>query len=172
MWLLTALLALVGTLLAHAVVVRRFAGRSGVILFLGVGAMVGGLFVVLTWLTLPTWIERAAAVALYAFACELYLFLFTFVSSSITVSLLLRLRHGSLDGPGIERAYAARGMVDDRLRKLQTNRLIEPRAGTLRLTARGRQLLLAFERLRAYFHGAPGPGGVASLDPGSRPIRT
>src|ERR687886_1584550 len=157
MWLLTALLALVLTLLAHAVVVRRFAGRSGVILFLGVGAMVGGLFVVLTWLTLPTWIERAAAVALYAFVCELYLFLFTFVSSSITVSLLLRLRHGSLDGPGIERAYGARGMVDDRLRKLQNNRLVERRAGTLRVTAPGPPLVLLFEGFRGYFYCAPRP---------------
>jgi hypothetical protein len=170
MWLGSALVALLLTIVAHSVVVRRLPASSGVMLFFGVGLVVGGLFSVLAFLALPSWLEAAAAIALYAFACELYVFLFTFVSSSISVSLLLRLRHANLDASGIERAYGTRGMVDERLRKMRKNRLVESREGMLRLTARGRRLLLTFERLRSFFHGPPGPSNLVSLDPGSRPI--
>jgi hypothetical protein len=139
------LAAFVLAILGHAAL-RRAAPRVGSVGgFLLVGALMGaglaGLLAQRDGLALHSW----AALASYAFACELYIFLFSSVSSSVSASFLYRLRSGKPP------AVSGTAMVARRLERMLSAGILEKTSSGYRATARGARLLRAYRSLRGFF---------------------
>ena len=95
--------------------------------------------------------EAAAAVLLYALACELYIFLFSMVSSSISVSLLLALQGHREAAADLQALYPKAGMVSRRLEKLASSGLLVKIDGCYEIDDKGRRLIAVFRQMRKFF---------------------
>jgi len=93
-------------------------------------------------ITPPEWL---AAIAVYAFACELYIFLFTFVTSSVSVALLLG------EKEAVTVSTNTRGMVEQRLTTMVAAGLLDRKADRFQLTARSRLMVAVYQILRRFF---------------------
>lgn len=163
--LLLALPAFAAAVGLHALAVRLPLRMDSVTRF----AIVGGLVAVLLGLHVlcagPS-LAGVAALAVYAFACELYLFLFASIGTSVSARILLTLRDAPRTAAELERLYASAGMVEARFEKLRAVGLLAP-AGSC-LTPRGRCLARLFLVLKQFFRHAPSTPTVHP-DPSRQP---
>jgi hypothetical protein len=151
MWAVASFTALLAAIVGHAGL-RRAAPRLGsVIGFLAMGSLIGAGLAVLLLLRWGWAVETWAVLACYAFACELYIFLFCSISSSISASLLYRLRLGAVCRADMEAHRTGHAMVQRRLSRMVSARLLEPSEGGYRPTASGLRLAQAFRRMRIFF---------------------
>ena len=100
--------------------------------------------------------QTFAAVALFAFLCELYLFLFTLALASISANVLVTLREGAMSHKSIGELYDSRGMVVTRFNRLISSGLIQlsslgVEAEGYEITQRGKRLIDALNILRRVF---------------------
>ena len=145
---------LMGAVAAHGVVVRLPGAGTGVGRFLMVatplGLILAGQAVSRDGLG-PT---TVAALAAYAFACELYIFLFTLVGSSVSASLLMTLASRPLTRPEIDALCDEVGMIRMRLERLVSGGLLEAAPAGYAPTRAARMMLAAFRVLRRFFRHA------------------
>ncbi len=142
----------------HALAVRLRFGGTPVIKFFAIGGSVAlGLVAHLAIVGADS-LEVAATLTAFALMCELYLFLFTLVGTSVSVRLLVTLRRGSLSQRAIDDLFETEGMVDLRIARLRAADLLEPGESstsrydsTLRITPRGRRIVLVFLALKRFF---------------------
>lgn len=156
-----ALFALV--VAVHAVALRAFRGDA-VTKFALIGGL-GGVALLGNAILSAGALDSVAAVAAYAFACELYLFLFASIGTSVSVRILLTLRDAPRRVAELEKLYAADGMVQARFEKLRGVGLLD---AADRLTPRGRLLASIFQGLRTFFRHVP-PAPAARSRPSRQP---
>ena len=157
MWLFGSFFALIGTIALHAIAARLFSTKNRIVLFMAIGFPIG-LALGMTMGSHFGWFatQTFAALALFAFLCELYLFLFTLALASISANLLVTLRAGAMDHESIEKLYDSRGMVVTRFNRLVSTGLIQLRslgveAEGYEVTPRGERLLGILNTLRRIF---------------------
>lgn len=148
LWVFPYFLVTVG---CYALLVRAPLGGSSILKFLGAGSLLGVLLGVHLWFAGGEWLPAVAALAAYAFACELYLFLFTLAGTSVSVRLLLELRGGEQTRAELEEQCATAGMVEQRLDRLLRSGLLERDGKQFRATLRGRQVVALFRALKRFF---------------------
>src|SRR5262245_17264170 len=95
----------VAAVAGHALLARTRLPGNSVAKFLLAGGLLGLALAAHRLALDGLCLSSVAALAAYAFCCELYVFLFTMVGSSISVKLLLSLRRGELSGPEIDALY-------------------------------------------------------------------
>ena len=136
---------------AHGCIARLAWWKDSVSTFLLVGSLLGliltGHMSAVYGVALPTF----AAIAFYAFACELYIFLFTMVMSSVSAKLLMTLRDTVVSDAQIAEMYGADGMVERRLERLRGIRLLNRDGGQWKLSPKGLRLMKAFVALKRFF---------------------
>lgn len=147
-WVLVYLAAAIA---GHALLARLPTRGHSVARFVGVGGGVGLLFSLHLFVSAGATTATFAALAVYAFACELYIFLFTLVGSSIGVKLLLALRGGPLSSERLDALCAPAGMVERRLERMRAVGLLD---ATDVVSAKGRRLVRVFRALRQFFFPA------------------
>jgi hypothetical protein len=140
-----SLLALLIAIAGHAGLRRIAPGLGSVSAFLLAGCVVGAALAAALFERWGLRMETWAALAAYAFACELYIFLFTLVGSSVSVAFLYRLRSGAPP------AADGRAMVTRRLQRMVTSGILEKTDTGYRHTTRGARLLRAYRYFRAFF---------------------
>ncbi len=157
MWLFSSFTAITGTIALHAIAARLFSTKNRIVLFIFIGFPIG-LALGITMGSHFGWFasQTFAALALFAFFCELYLFLFTFALASISANLLVTLRAGAMGQESIEKLYDSRGMVVTRFNRLVSTGLIQlsslgVEAEGYELTPRGERLLSTLNTLRRIF---------------------
>ena len=122
--------------------VRRF-----LLTGLAIGVVLAILAVALYGITVP----GLAAIALYAFLCELYIFGFTLAISSISATTLVILRDGPLQWADLTAIYKPKSMVELRVGRLLQTGILDTESGQLVLTRRGCRLHAAFSALSQFF---------------------
>jgi hypothetical protein len=152
MWWIGVGMAIVGAVVAHAIFARVAPARNTVILSI-VGALSVGLMLVAWagWTFGPVSSDFVSAAVTYAAFCELYLFMFTLALSSVSANILVRLAAGPKDRSELDSSYDSRGMVEQRLARMQAAGLIVTRRDHLSLTFRGRAIVKAYRLLRSLF---------------------
>lgn len=153
MWALAPILFLAAAIFGHALLCRMPLAINSVSRFLLSGSIVG---ITLCTFALARWgvsIESAAAIAVYAAACELYVFLFMLVSGS--VSLLYRLRFRTLSSDEIEAVLGGRSMVDRRIANMISVGLLQRGTQGFAQTQRGAFSLWIYRGLRNFSGGHP-----------------
>lgn len=143
---------MIGAVVAHAILARLTPTRNTVILSI-VGALsVGVAFVAWAWWAFGALsIGFVSAAVTYAAFCELYLFMFTLALSSVSANILVRLAAGPKDRSELDSSYDSRGMVEQRLARMQAAGLIVTKRDQLSLTVRGRAIVKAYRQLRSIF---------------------
>ncbi len=166
LWAIPCFLAAVA---GHALLVRTRLPGNSVAKFLAAGCPLGLALAVYLLAFHGLSVGACAALAAYAFACELYIFLFTMVTSSVSVKLLLSLRAGDLSAAEIDALYGSTGMVARRVERLLAVGLLEPDGGSYRVSPRGRRLVRTFAVLKRFFRHSPWPAAPAAGPGGHEP---
>jgi Na+(H+)/acetate symporter ActP len=119
--------------------------------FLLVGTPIGVLLMIAVVALGGMAIPAFAAIALYAFLCELYVFCFTLAMSSISATTLVKLRNGPVPVARLTAIYRPSEMVKLRLDRLLQSGFLTMQSGRLVLTERGRRLHATFAKLSGFF---------------------
>jgi hypothetical protein len=151
MWLLLSVVSLVLAVMLHGFSSRIFVQLDSVRRFLLVGLPIGMLLTIAALALYGLTTPALAAVALYAFLCELYIFCFTLAMSSISATMLIMLRQRPLQVADLVNLYKPDEMVRLRVDRLVKTGVIDLSAGRLTLTDRGRRLHAAFSILSRFF---------------------
>lgn len=149
------MLLLAGACFGAAVVLhgllRPFVHVDSVRRFLLAGIPVGILLTVAA-VSLYGWTPQGfAAIALYAFLCELYIFSFTLVLSSISATTLVILRRGPLPLADLSAVYKPEEMVQLRVARLLDTGFLSRESGRVVLTAKALKIHAAFSTLSRFF---------------------
>ena len=144
-WFVGAAAGFVLAVVLHAAAVRLPLPGTSVLKFLGLGSLVGTVWIVLSVMRLGWSAEWLAAVLAYAFACELYVFLFTLVGNSVSVSVLLAIDDGCRTQREIALRYRCDVMVSRRLGQLERARLIDREGERVQILEAGRRLIVRFD---------------------------
>jgi len=151
MWALGSLAAWLAAIFGHAALRRAAPGIGSLAGFLLVGGVAG---LVLALLLLREWsfaMETWAGLSAYAFGCELYIFLFSSIGTSLSAANLYRLRRGARSAEELEERLAGKAMVDGRLQRMVSSRVLDLSDAGYRLTPRGATLLRAYRAGRRFF---------------------
>ena len=151
MWLLLSGAAVGSAALLHGLSSRRSQRMDSVRRFLLVGVPVGAVLMIAAWTCYGLTVPALAAIALYAFLCELYIFCFTLAMSSISATMLIMLRQRPLQADELAAAYKPEDMVQLRIERLVNSGAVDRVTGRLVLTERGRKLHAAFSALSQFF---------------------
>jgi hypothetical protein len=167
MWFLPTLAGLALAIVGHAALRRLAPSSNSLAAFVLVGGAVGMGVVTVEWLAWGATIESGAAIAAYAFGCELYIFLFSLINGSISAAVLHQLRTTTLSSAAIEDQFGGKAMVERRLAKMVAAGLLEPAPSGYRHTERGARLLWIYRYVRRFFWRTPlVPDIVTRTDPG------
>jgi hypothetical protein len=151
MWLILSAMALMTSVLIHAIAMRFVASAGAVAVFVAIGGTIGialtGYCVASYGLTPAT----PAAALTYSFLCELYIFLFTLVGNSVSFGLLTKLARHPLKRADIANFYRTEAMVGRRFEQLERGNLITAGSGGFRLTTRGERVVRIFSFVHALF---------------------
>jgi hypothetical protein len=150
------LVLLPGICFVFAVVIHGLSSRVSVHLdsvrrFLLIGTPIGIVLAILAVTLYGVTVPGLAALALYAFLCELYIFGFTLAISSISATTLVMLRDGPLQLADLTAIYKPNKMVELRVGRLLQTGLLDTESGHLVLTRRGCRLHAAFSTLSQFF---------------------
>jgi hypothetical protein len=151
MWFLLALAMFTLAVAIHSVWARVQSSLSLVLRFLGTGAAIGIVHLVLSLVIFGFTEKTISAALVYAVLCELYVFLFTLAANGVSIALMDRLVDGSADPGTLEAKYSEMSMVERRVGQLQTSGFLAEHNGRLQLLPKGRSLVRAFVLLRAFF---------------------
>lgn len=148
-------LLLAGACFGAAVVLhgllRPFVHVDSVRRFLLAGIPIGILLTIAALALYGLTAQGFAAIALYAFLCELYIFSFTLVISSISATTLVMLRRGSVPLADLTAVYKPDEMVQLRVGRLLDTGFLRREPGRVVLTAKALKLHAAFSRLSRFF---------------------
>lgn len=151
MFLLTIPAYFLLAVLLHSLLVRTRLPGSSVFKFFAVGGTAGLCMLGhLLLLEAPT-LGILAALAAYAFLCELYLFLFTMVMTSVSVRMLRLLLERDRTHQEIDAAYDSRAMVERRLERMRVGGLLEGDDARPRITPRAQRLVALFLAWKRFF---------------------
>jgi predicted transcriptional regulator len=148
-WIAWTLAAFPLSAAGHAMLSRIPLPGNAVAKFLGVGGVVGLILVMRLFYRDGLSLPLLAAIALYAFLCELYIFAFTFVISSVSVAILCDLKISHV----MRHTNESNGeeMTARRLRRLKENGFLIEEHGRYLLTKKGRFLVSSMRFLRRTF---------------------